>query len=129
MSIPEEFQQSVREIVAEVVGVELEEVEHHSNFFDDLGGESIDVLDLDFHLEKRLGAHTNFHKMFSPDRWELDESGRPTPDSIRRLREDFPHVALPVDADSANMKDNFTVTFIVETAHRAATNAAHRKTA
>ena len=40
--------QEIRPIVAEVLGLEPEEVTPAARFFDDLGGESIDILELSF---------------------------------------------------------------------------------
>ena len=121
MSISADFEQTVRGIVADVVGEDVEDVSLESNFFHDLGGESIDVLDLGFHLEKRLGVRANFQQMLAPDRWEFDTDGQLTAASIRRLRDEFPHVELPADLQSIDLREIFTVAFIVETAHRAAT--------
>lgn len=47
---------AVREILVDVLSVDLEEMtSQESNFYYDLGGESIDLLDLNFHIEKRWG--------------------------------------------------------------------------
>ena len=129
MNIPQEFQLSAREIVAEVLGEDVDDVHLESNFFHDLGGESIDVLDLGFHLEKRLSARTNFQQMLSPDRWQFNDDRQLTAESIQRLKDEFPYVELPADIESFDLRDIFTVAFITETAHRAATSSAERKSA
>lgn len=47
----------VRDILVDILAVEPEEVTPDANFFHDLSGESIDVLDLQFHCEKKFEGH------------------------------------------------------------------------
>ncbi len=48
----QEIYAKVEEAIVEALGVEPEEVEPHSGLFDDLGAESLDLLDIVFRLEK-----------------------------------------------------------------------------
>lgn len=82
--------EKVRNIVADVLGVDLEDATPERNFFHDLGGESIDVLDLQFRVEKDLGIRMQFQEMFSASRWPLDDQGRFTPETRERLGVEFP---------------------------------------
>ena len=54
MSDAKPIAQPVREIISECLVVDLDEVTDDQSFFDDLGGESIDLLDMSFHIEKDL---------------------------------------------------------------------------
>lgn len=47
-----EIYEKVKEAIVEALGVESEEVEPNSVLFDDLGAESLDLLDIVFRLEK-----------------------------------------------------------------------------
>jgi len=44
--------EGVREAIAEALGLEMDEVEANSALFDELGAESLDLLDIVFRLEK-----------------------------------------------------------------------------
>ena len=48
----QEIYEKVKEAIVEALGVEPEEVEPNSVLFDDLGAESLDLLDIVFRLEK-----------------------------------------------------------------------------
>lgn len=50
-----EIYEKVKEAIVEALGVESEEVEPNSALFDDLGAESLDLLDIVFRLEKTFG--------------------------------------------------------------------------
>ncbi len=56
----------VREMLVQVLAVDESEVRRESRFFDDLAGESIDVLELSFLAEKRYGIPIRFEAMFKP---------------------------------------------------------------
>ena len=55
MSAPEEVFKKVRNCLVEALGVDEEEVTLDSSITADLGGESIDFLDIVFRLEKTFG--------------------------------------------------------------------------
>jgi acyl carrier protein len=63
-----------RDIIAEVTGVDLDEVVPKADFFADLGGESIDILDFDFRCQKAFGVATNLQR-FSLSTVETDADG------------------------------------------------------
>ena len=55
MSI-EQIEQKVKEIVAEQLGVAIEEVKNESSFQDDLGADSLDTVELVMALEEAFGT-------------------------------------------------------------------------
>ena len=85
---------AVRELIAECVGVELEEVTPTARFTDDLGGESIDVIDLAFRLEKAFHIKSPFKALNSDDLWERDESGRLSPEAQALIRTRLPFLNI-----------------------------------
>ena len=106
----------VREIIAECLGLDLDEVTEDQNFFNDLGGESIDLLDMSFRIEKDLGIRINFHQLMSSESWEFDEEHRLTAGTLRKLKAEFP--AIDIDqlgaAEGVPARDLLTVGFIIE---------------
>lgn len=50
-----EIYEGVKEAIVEALGVEEDEVEASSSLFDDLGAESLDLLDIVFRIEKTFG--------------------------------------------------------------------------
>src|SRR5262249_11266324 len=60
----------------------------------DLGGESIDVLELSFHCEKRFGVKISFHNAFPTDKLQTDDNGKLTADSIAYIKSQFPYLDL-----------------------------------
>ena len=92
---------AVRELLTETLGVDEDEVTPKANFFHDLGGESIDVLDLSFRSEKRFQVPIRFQ-----DLTESAADGSLSP-AAERLRELFPA------EDGTDPKLLFTVEVIV----------------
>lgn len=115
-------------LVAEVLGLDAEEVSPEQNFFHDLGGESIDVLDLQFRIEKELGVRMQFREMFSPSRWSLDEEGRFTEETRSRLGEEFPFLRADVEKNEFQTPyDVLTIERIAQFVELAGTTAAAAK--
>lgn len=86
MNAHDPLEQTVREHIAENLSVELEEVLPERSYFDDLGGESIDLLDLSFQLEQTLGVRVKFDSVLAQANDFLDEQGRLTGDGIELLQ-------------------------------------------
>jgi acyl carrier protein len=112
MSSAEPIAQRVRAIIAEVLSVEEREATPSARFFRDLGGESIDILDLSFQLERQLGAKVEFGQLFAGDTIRTGQRGVVMPESLNWLADKYPF--LPVQelrpnptADS--LKDLLTV--------------------
>lgn len=111
---------AVREQIAECLAADLDEVAPTASFFNDLGGESIDVLDLTFRIEKRLGIRPNFAVIKEEAALDFDESGRLTPESLAKARALFPDLPIPADGAVAP-RDLFTVAMIEAIVARALT--------
>lgn len=93
-----EVLQEVREIVADILARELQEVTPAARFFEDLGGESIDVLELSFRCERIYGIKAEFQKIGAGVR--SDDNGMLTAESLDNLRAKYKFLDLtPVEAD------------------------------
>ncbi len=88
--------EEIRPMIADVLALELEEVTPPMRFLGDLGGESIEILELSFRLEKRFGRKINLQSVVPARDLEVDENRRLTPASLVMMRERFP--CLKVDA-------------------------------
>src|SRR6266478_5637220 len=93
MKIPTAVLDDVRRLVAEVLALELDEVAAEALFFADLDGESIDLLELSFRLEKHFGVRVRFNDLTAND-IELDGEGRLTPASLALLKSKYPFLKL-----------------------------------
>jgi acyl carrier protein len=85
--------EDVRRLIAEVLQLEFDEVRPAATFFNDLGGESLDLLELSFHIDKHLGVRVRFNDL-TADAVELDDQGRLTSSSLALLRTKFPFLKL-----------------------------------
>lgn len=84
----------VKEILVDVLAVEPEDLLPKARFFGDLDGESIEVLELSFQLEKKLGIKVDFAKVLGGGDVKIDEHGVVTADSLRRLSESYPFLRI-----------------------------------
>ena len=90
----ESIQQEVYEMIRDVLCVEAGEIRPDARFEKDLGGESIDVLELSFHCEKRFGVKISFHNAFPADKLHIDDEGKLTAGSIAYIKSQFPYLDL-----------------------------------
>lgn len=81
----------VQELVDEVLGAERDEVTPERWWDADLGGESIDLLDLGFRCERALGVRVRFQDLGSQD-LTVNPDGTLTREALDRLQERFPLV-------------------------------------
>lgn len=93
MQISDSILQDVRRLVAEILALDLSEVGPDDLFFEDLGGESIELIELSFHLDKLYGVRLRFQDLVS-DEFTLDERGCLTAESLATLRRKFPFLKL-----------------------------------
>ena len=115
----EEIFKKVKTCMVEALGVDDEEVTREASITADLGGESIDFLDIVFRLEKTFGIKIPRGELF-PEKILSNDSfvkeGKMTPEGIAELRKRMPHADLskfeknPVIKELANL---FTVQMIV----------------
>jgi len=108
---------AVRELVADILGAETDEVEAESLFFDDLGGESIDFLDLTFRLEKHFNIRLHFRAL--ERELSVDETGRLTADSIQLLQARLPTLdTTPLEAERKPLRSVLSVQVIADAVQR-----------
>lgn len=93
MSAPDSVLEDVRMLVADTLGMELEEVDPDAHWELDLGGESIDLIDLSFRIQKHFGIQIRFQGIASAD-LALDERGWLTTETLNDLRDQFPFLVL-----------------------------------
>jgi acyl carrier protein len=79
----EEILSRVNPAVAESLGIEVDEIQPSQTFFGDLGGESIEWLDLSFRLDKEFGLR--LPGLGSLNGIETDAEGRFTANGFARL--------------------------------------------
>jgi acyl carrier protein len=108
----------IQSILAAVLAVEADEAVPEANFFFDLQGESIDVLDLTFHCEKTFGVKAPFKELTAADPSYIDSEGRFSPKGAAVLAARCPWL------DAAALTEQtphslFTVGFITRTLQQA----------
>ena len=118
---------TVRRHIVECLAVDDEDVTPEANFFDDLGGESIDALDLGFRLDRHYGIQLHFQQISAVDKSSLNEHGRLTALGLERFQERYPFAEVPAAEEGASPRDLFTVGFITQAVEQAlAANEAGR---
>ncbi|MBS0206000.1 MAG: hypothetical protein JSS49_24170 [Planctomycetes bacterium] len=113
----EQILAGVREDVATCLALEVDEVTPKANFFHDLAGESIDMLDLAFHSERRFGIRSPFQRLTGGTGWQFDESGKLSAESLQWLQTEFPRIdwqARLANVSLQSVKDLVTIDLIVE---------------
>ncbi|MBI5863346.1 MAG: acyl carrier protein [Planctomycetes bacterium] len=115
--------ETIQAMIAQVLVLEAREVLPTSRFFPDLHGESIDLLDLGFMVERQLGIRINFSEALAGDAVRTDESGRLTAESTQEIRRRFPFLDLSRLPSGATPKrlieETLTVSAITEFVRRA----------
>lgn len=103
---------TLQEMVAECLGLDVAEVLPDSKFFDDLGGESIDLIDLTFQFEKVFQVKVPFKALANKELLERDTAGAFTPAALDVMRRDFPGLDLDqrlASAGSSNLQGLLTI--------------------
>jgi len=111
-----ELQSRIIEMVADTLELEIEEIQPHSRFFADLGGESIDLLDLQFKIEQELERCIDLNNAFAK-RVETNEAGEVTQSSLDDIQHAYPFLAvdaLPCPVTPDGLRDLLTITAITE---------------
>lgn len=115
------------EIIMDVLGVDREEIIPAARFIHDLGGESIDILELSFRCEKHFGISIRFEKMLPAEKVILDEKGRLTPETIAAIKAEVPFVdtkILETKPTMDHVQELITVAALTEFLRRRLTEAA-----
>ncbi len=90
----DEMVKVVTEMVTEILCLEDEVVRPSDRFFEDLGGESIEILELQFALEKRFGGRIPLQGIGPRRELEVDSENRLTPAACEQLGAQFPFLNL-----------------------------------
>jgi acyl carrier protein len=94
----------VAALIADVLDVDVSDVVPTANFFSDLGGESIDLIDLNFRCQKKFGIALSFQEILDPKRLQSGPDGRIANAVVTELRSQLPSLDLselqaPLDKD------------------------------
>jgi acyl carrier protein len=86
--------EKVREILVEALSVETEEITPEASLYQDLGAESIDLLDITFRLERGFGIKIDDRELFPTgvfgDSADYVKDGVVTPAGMAKLKEAIP---------------------------------------
>ncbi|MFN0135273.1 MAG: phosphopantetheine-binding protein [Phycisphaerae bacterium] len=110
----------VLDVLVSVLMIEPHEATPHARFFQDLDGESIDLLDMGFQLQKLYGVPVEIGKQFT-ESVKTDEAGVVTPESLEALRATYPFLSidrLPPSPTTETMKELLTVDAITRLVER-----------
>lgn len=119
----EEIFEVVKEGLVEVLGVDEDDVTMYSSFYDDLGAESLDLIDLFFRIEKKINIRISMsevQKVLQGDLSEeefFDENGIVTPGGLEHLQKLLPDCNLTEIAeelDQVKLFSLFTVRHLVD---------------
>jgi len=120
----DEIETRVRDVLADVLGVDEDEVTPDATLTGDLGAESIDFLDVVFRLEQAFDFKIEQGELF-PDNVAQDpeyvQDGRITDKGMAALRERLPHAdlsSLEADPSVARVGDVFTVESVIRFVER-----------
>lgn len=115
----DEIYSKVREILADTLSVDEDEIQATSTLKGDLGAESIDYLDISFQLEKGFGFKIGQNELF-PQGVAQDpkyvKEGKVTTEGIAALVERLPHfdfTKFRQDPQLSKIHEIFTVNAIV----------------
>jgi len=98
MATREEILETLRTIIVETRGVEDDEVQGSANLFNDLGLESIDMLEISFRMEEEFGFPFPTDELGNAVGGLTEDSGRDEIDTLLgRLETEF---YIPIDHSS-----------------------------
>lgn len=120
MKTMNEVLQEVQQLVVDVLMVEPHEATPEARFFEDLNGESIELLDLSFRCERHFGIKAEFQKIGAAVK--PDENGLLTPESLQTLRSKYTFLdvtAIESDPRAERVTELLTVGSIARYVHEA----------
>lgn len=97
MATKEEVYHNVQEVLVDALGVDQDDVTPQATLVGDLGAESIDFLDIVFHLEKRFNIEIPKKELFPDDiltSADFVEDGKVTEAGISQLKARMPFADL-----------------------------------
>jgi len=116
----EEIFEEVKEVLADALGLDDDEVTAEATLMGDLGAESIDFLDIVFRLEKSFSIKIPREELFPAESVmsnpEFVSSGKLTEKGLAELKNKMPHTDLADfqnNPDVNKIADLFTVDSIV----------------
>jgi acyl carrier protein len=83
----------MRTMIADILAIDESEVRPEARFFPDLDGESLNLLELSFAIEKKYGVRIDFGAMLANERLKAN-GGVLTPEALDWLRRTYPFVPL-----------------------------------
>ena len=119
----EEIFEVVKEGLVDVLGVDENDVTMDSSFYDDLGAESLDMLDLFFRLENKINIRISTREVQSALQGDLseeeffDENGIVTPAGLEHLQKHLPDsnlAEIAEELDQLKLFSLFTVRHLVD---------------
>jgi acyl carrier protein len=120
----DQIQARVQEVLAEVLGIDEDEVTPRATLTGDLGAESIDFLDIVFRLEQAFDIKIEQGELF-PESLQQDaayvQDGVLTESGLAALREKLPHAeieAIEEDPRLSRVGEIFTVDAMVNFVER-----------
>ena len=120
----DEIQEKVKEVLAEALAVDDDEVTPEATLTRDLGAESIDFLDIGFQLEQAFGFKIQQGELF-PDNVTQDpeyvQDGKVTSKGLEALKVRLPHAdfsKLEQDPSVSKVAEIFTVDALVNFVER-----------
>lgn len=116
-----EVYEVVHSMIADILSLEPDEIQAESRFFEDLNGESIDMLELTFQLDKHYKRKFSLQKIVAGGDLAVDETGRFTPEALDELRRECPYLnvdAITDDPRQARISELITVDAITHTVLR-----------
>jgi acyl carrier protein len=119
MPTHDEIFKKVRTTLVDALGVEEEDVTADASLRNDLGAESIDLLDIVFRLERNFGIKIPRGELFPENMSDPDmtENGRLTPRGVAELKGRMPYADLSEfesDPDVEKILDLYTVDTLVQ---------------
>ena len=97
MASEQEIFEQVREVLVDALAVDEDEVEMGSTLVDDLGAESIDLLDIVFQLEKKFNIKIDRGELIPTEKLDdpkYVQDGKLTADGLTMLKEALPSADL-----------------------------------
>jgi acyl carrier protein len=118
MPTHDEIYEKVRTTLVDALGVDEEDVTREATLRNDLGAESIDLLDIVFRLERNFGIKIPRGELFPENVSdpEMTENGRLTEKGLAELRQRMPYADLSAfeeDPDVEKILDLYTVDTLV----------------
>ena len=90
MTTDSELKSKLHAIIMDILAVDEDELRPSATFMGDLGGESIDLLELSFRCEKEFGTKIEFQKMFPVEELGVNERNELMPETLERIKHRLP---------------------------------------